>query len=145
MRLLEIEAPIVEQGATENCYDRYRKSGGIIDERAYHETLMKAGQIISLAPSFKAQAEFIAGVAGIPTNDPHGDFTQVAKIYQILRSDTNPGAEDHHSQMCDQELFAQATIISGKPWLGQIIEAHHNIPFIGVSQRPLQIIPTVTG
>lgn len=119
----------VEREATRDIsYDRYRELGGIINEGDYTRALTRAVQTTHLRETLVAQAELIARVAGFPLNNSNGHLDEITILYGVLRTDSKPGAEYHHGQMCDQRLFAEALRMMDRPdLLAKVIEAHPNI------------------
>lgn len=108
-------------------YETYRESGGVFDEQDYNEIL---GQNENMAPDQRIlnkqremQAEEMAKLAGIDLNK----IQNAVEVYGVLRSTpTGHDAENHHSQMPDQSLFAEALRISGNmDELYKLIEKYH--------------------
>lgn len=123
-----------EMVTNKTSYDRYRELGGIINEVDYQKALARAGQTTSLRKTLVAQAKLIARVAGVPLDDDfQGCPGKITILYGVLRTDSNsnPGEQYHHSQMCDQRLFAEALRMLDFPdLLAKVIKAHPNICFV---------------
>ena len=94
---------------TESSYQQYRKMGGVINEKDYKSALDRAKNAAALDnKSLILQVELIARKAGIALQNPEGALDQRIILYGILRTDINQGEKYHHSQMSDQQLFAEA-------------------------------------
>lgn len=114
-----------------NCYKRYRELGGIINEKDYKSILTRADNTAVLDITLIKQFECIAEFAGIELHNTKDTFDQRTILYGILRTDIKPTeVQYHHSQMCDQRLFAEALRMFGDTdSLQKIIESHPNISF----------------
>lgn len=114
-----------------NCYQRYKELGGIINEKDYCSALTRAKNITTLNIVLIKQAEYMAEFAGIELRNAKNAVDQRVTLYGILRTDTRPEkTQYHHSQMCDQRLFAEALRMLGDAEsLQKIIEAYPNISF----------------
>ena len=110
-------------------YQQYQELGGIINENDYQNALDRAKSAVMLDnKALIAQAESIAGTSGITLYNVDGALDKRIILYGKLRTDTNPGVEYHHSQMSDQQLFAEALRMLGDAdSLKKIIEAYPNI------------------
>ena len=110
-------------------YQRYRELGGIIYEKNYQRALDRARHTVTLDnEKLVGQAEFIAGKSGFTLHNSRGALDQRTILYGILRTDANPGVKYHHSQMGDQQLFAEALkMLEDEGSLKKLIEAHPNI------------------
>ncbi len=137
--------------ASEHNYEQYKRLGGIINEKDYQSALDRAKNITTLErPDFLrnghsvsrakdimildkeliSQAETMARVAGITLRNSEDALDPRTILYGILRRDTNPGVEYHHSQMSDQRLFAEVLRMLGDAdSLQKLIETHPNISF----------------
>ena len=119
------------QGVNDISYRRYQELGGIINEQNYQCALTRASETIQLSGVLIAQADLIARVAGITLDNADGCLDVITILYGVLRTDSKPGAQYHHSQMCDQRLFAEALRMLDCPiLLAKVIEAHPNICFV---------------
>src|SRR3989338_4941881 len=109
-------------------YQQYQELGGIINENDYQNALDRAQNAVMLDnKTLIGQAESIARVSGITLHNADGVLDKRIILYGKLRTDTNPGVEYHHSQMCDQQLFAEALRTLGDAdALKKIIEAYTN-------------------
>ena len=118
------------QTGENGAYDRYRELGGIINEKACKSALEKAEKTAAFHKFLIGQAENIARHAGIVLDNSGGVDPRV-KLYAVLRSDNKPEDErDHHSQMSDQRLFAEAVRMLGDAdSLNKIIAAYPHISF----------------
>ncbi len=114
-----------------NCYERYKKLGGIINEKDYVSALARAKNTATLKTTLIKQAEFIARVAGIELRNSKDAIDQRTILYGILRTDTAPKeVKYHHSQMSDQRLFAEVLRMLGDvDSLNKLINAHPHIAF----------------
>lgn len=120
-----------EMGVRDINYRRYRELGGIIDEANYRKALARVGHTTRLIDTLVVQARLIARVAGITLDNSGGYLNAATILYGVLRTDLNPGTQYHHSQMCDQRLFAEALRMLDCPdLLAKVIEAHPNICFV---------------
>lgn len=118
-------------GVRDISYRRYRELGGIIDEASYRKALARVEHTTHLTDTLVVQARLIAQVAGITLNNSGGYLNAATILYGVLRTDSNPGTQHHHSQMCDQRLFAEALRMLDYPdLLAKVIEAHPNICFV---------------
>jgi len=114
---------------TESSYQQYRKMGGVINEKDYKSALDRAKNAAALDnKSLILQVELIARKAGIALQNPEGALDQRIILYGILRTDINQGEKYHHSQMSDQQLFAEALrMLKDEESLKKLIEAYPNI------------------
>ncbi len=115
-----------------NCYGRYKKLGGIINEKDYESALTRAKNTTTLNILLIQQSEFIARIAGIKLCNTKDTIDQRTILYGILRSDTKSKeeAEYHHSDMSDQRLFAEVLRMLGDiDSLNKLINTHPNIAF----------------
>lgn len=114
-----------------NCYQQYQKLGGIINEKDYDSILAKAEDTTALNIPLIKQSEGIAEFAGIELHNTKDTIDPRTILYGILRTDTKPKeVQYHHSQMCDQRLFAEALRMLGDTdSLRKVIEAYPNISF----------------
>ncbi len=113
-----------------NCYQRYQELGGIINEKDYESALARTKNTTISCILLIKQLEFIARVAGIELHNAKGTIDQRIILYGILRTDTNKEVQYHHSQMCDQRLFAEALRMLGDiDSLNKLIDAHPHISF----------------
>lgn len=114
----------VQSPVEEHTYEEYMKLGGIINVSDYSSALLRAR---GKAPSAygRAQAELMARVAGIPLEEKDA----LIALYSVLREDENFGHEKyHHSQMSDQQLFAEVLRMRGEAeFLRKFIAAHPHI------------------
>ena len=115
----------------ENFYSQYRELGGIINERDCESALAKAKNTTEVAPVLVTQAECIAEFAGIKLHSTEGALDPVIVLYAALRTDVNSEkVVHHHSQMCDQRLFAEALRMLGyTDSLDKLLRAYPNIIF----------------
>lgn len=114
-----------------NCYQRYQELGGIINEKDHNSILARAENTTLLNMLLIKQSECIAEFAGIELHNTKDIIDPITILYGILRTDTKPEeVQYHHSQMCDQRLFAEALRILGDAYsLQKIIAAYPNISF----------------
>lgn len=114
-----------------NCYKRYQELGGIINEKDYENAFTRAKNTTALNIVLIKQSEMIAEFAGIELYNTKDAIDQKTILYGILRTDTKPEkTQYHHSQMCDQRLFAEALrMLEDTDSLQKIIEAYRNISF----------------
>lgn len=115
-----------------NCYERYKKLGGIINEKDYDSALARAKNPAAVKMSLIKQSEFIAQVAGIELRNEKDTPDQRTVLYGILRADakSKEEAEYHHSDMSDQRLFAETLRMLGDAdSLNKLINAYPNIAF----------------
>lgn len=123
------EVLLTEDGGEtkQSGYQEYRALGGIINEAEYVSALEKMKETGTADSMTTTQAGVIARVAGIEfgANDPR------VVLYGILRNDANTsGAEHHHSQMSDQQLFVEALrMLEDKESVQKVIQAHPHISF----------------
>ena len=105
-------------------YNRYKALGGIINEKDWKSVLERA-KAGGTDGHTLGQAESIAKFSGV-TLTP-----LVAALYCVLRSDEKPPeVENHHSQMSDQRLFAEALrMLDDAESLNKLIAAYPNISF----------------
>ena len=113
-------------------YQQYRKLGGIINENDYDSALLRAKSATTLDIALIRQSEIIARVAGIELYNTEDDLDPITALYGILRADIRPEkVRHHHSQMCDQRLFAEALRMLGNvDALNKLIRAHPHISFV---------------
>ena len=114
-----------------NCYQRYQELGGIINEKDYESALARARNAITPDGRLIKQAELIAQTAEIELCNAKDAIDQRVILYGVLRTDTRPEKTPyHHSQMCDQRLFAEALRMLGDvDSLNKLIAAHPHIIF----------------
>ncbi|MDP3697043.1 MAG: hypothetical protein Q8R55_03345 [Candidatus Taylorbacteria bacterium] len=112
-----------------NCYQRYQELGGIINEKDYGSALTKAKNTTTLAIALIKGLRVIAEFAGIELHNAKDSIDPRTILYGILRTDTKPeGVQDHHSQMSDQRLFAEALRMLGDTdALNKLVDAHHKV------------------
>lgn len=112
-------------------YRQYRELGGIINENDYENALLRAGGMTTLDKIRIKQAENIARFAGIELHNTGDVLGPIVVLYEVLRADIRPEkVRHHHSQMCDQCLFAEALRMLGNvDALNKLIRAHPNISF----------------
>lgn len=125
-------------------YQHYKELGGIINEKDYKSALDRAETIKNwkdyksalvtnnLATldneSLILQTETMAKESGIELHNSKDALDERTVLYGVLRTDTNPGVKHHHSQMGDQQIFAEALRILGdEKSLKKLIEAHPHI------------------
>ena len=115
----------------DNCYQRYQELGGIINENDYRSALLRAINASTLNKTRTAQAENIARVSGIELYGTEDNPNPITILYGVLRADIRPEkVRHHHSQMCDQNLFAEALRMLGDvDALNKLIHAHPHISF----------------
>lgn len=114
---------------SKDLYQQYQELGGIINEKDYQSALDRVQKMSELNnKSLIAQAELIANKSGIILHNSDGVLDPRIILYGILRIDINPGEKYHHSQMGDQQIFAEALRMLGDAdSLKKLIEAHPNI------------------
>ncbi len=114
-----------------NCYERYRKLGGIINEKDYGSALARTRNTATLDTTLIKQLEYIARIARIELHSTKNAIDQRIILYVVLRTDTAPKeVKYHHSQMSDQRLFAEALRILGDvDSLNKLINTHPHISF----------------
>lgn len=118
----------VLEEAPRNKYEQYRSLGGVINEEDYQSALDRIKGTVSLDKNLISQAGGIARASDIELHNLGGQLDPRVILYGILRTDTNPNAEYHHSQMSDQKLFAEALRMLGdEDSLQKLIVAHPNI------------------
>ena len=112
-------------------YQQYQELGGIINEEDYQSALARAKNTATLDAILIKQSELIARVAGIELRNAKDSLDQRTVLYGILRTDAKPKeVKYHHSQMCDQRLFAEALRMLGDTdSLNKLISAHPHISF----------------
>lgn len=132
-------------------YARYKSLGGVIDKGACQDIWTEAAGITYVDKALSLQADHYALESGVPLwkADPFDKVKVVWKsgiwvtlysadqvddatvLYGVLRSGINPEPEFHHSQMCDQRLFAEALRMLGRrPEIKRVIAAYPNIHFV---------------
>lgn len=113
-------------------YRRYRELGGIINEDDYNSALLRAGKTTALAITLIKQVEIIARVAGIELHNTEDALDPITVLYGVLRTDIRPEkVRHHHSQMCDQRLFAEVLrILEDIDALNKLIWTHPHISFV---------------
>ena len=111
-------------------YNKYQELGGIINEKDCISALTRAEKTAVFNESLIRQAENIAKHAGIVLDNSGGVDPKV-KLYAVLRADNKPeDVKDHHSQMSDQRLFAEAVrMLWDVDSLNKMIAAYPNISF----------------
>ena len=111
------------------CYQRYRELGGVINEKDYESALAMARNAITPNGMLIKQAELIAQTAEIELCNAKGAVDQRVILYGVLRTDTRPEkTQYHHSQMCDQRLFAEALRMLGDvDSLNKLVDAYHKV------------------
>jgi len=113
-----------------NAYDKYRELGGIINKADYESALNREPESDHKNRQYMKAAENIAEFAGIPLKSTEDDADPRIKRFAILRSYQKPGGTNHHGQMNDQRLFAEALRIQGdNDALEKLIKAYPNINF----------------
>ncbi len=116
-----------------NCYERYQKLGGIINEKDYESALARAKNttVLDLEITLIKQSELIAKIAGIELHNSTDALDQRTILYGILRADAKPkGIKHHHNQMSDQRLFAEVLRMLGDiDSLNKLINTHPHISF----------------
>ena len=117
----------IEEGG---AYGKYQKLGGIINEKDCISALTRAEKIVAFNEPLRRQAKNIAEYAGIVLDDSGGIDPKV-KLYAVLRADNKPrNVKNHHSQMSDQRLFAEAIRMLGDvDSLNKMIAAYPDISF----------------
>jgi|SRR3989338_10054939 len=110
-------------------YRQYQEFGGIINEKDYQNVLTRAENMATLDnKSLILQIESIAKVSGIILRNSEAALDKRIILYGILRTSVNAGEKYHHSQMGDQQLFAEALRMLGdKDSLQKLIKAYPNI------------------
>jgi len=110
------------------CYERYLERGGILNEVDYQRVMEKTRQAVQLRQSLILQAEQIAKCSGVVLNNFPQQPDEVTILYGVLRTDEKPGAENHHGQMSDQRLFAEALkMLDRLGLLVKVMETYPNI------------------
>ncbi len=114
-----------------NYYERYKKLGGIINEKDYESALARAKNTTTLDIALIKELEFIARIAGIKLRNTKDTIDQRTILYGILRTDAKPeGVKYHHCQMSDQRLFAEVLRMLGDvDSLNKLINTHPHIAF----------------
>jgi len=114
---------------SKHSYPRYKALGGIINEKDYKSALDRAQSMAALEnKSLVLQAKMIAEESGIALHSLEIASDPRVILYGILRTEVNPGEKYHHSQMGDQQLFAEALrMLEDEDSLKKLIEAHPNI------------------
>ncbi len=114
-----------------NCYERYKKLGGIINEKDYESALTRAKNATILDIALIKELEFIARIAGIELRNTKDAIDQRTILYGILRTDAKPeGIKYHHCQMSDQRLLAEALRMLGDvDSLNKLINTYPHIAF----------------
>jgi len=112
-------------------YSRYTELGGIINETDYLSIRQRANGILVPNWLLTGQVNIIAGVTGIRLSNNGAALDPITKLYMVMRTDLQPeGVVHHHSQMCDQRLFAEALrILEDEESLNTLFAAHRNISF----------------
>ena len=115
----------------DNSYQRYQELGGIINKNDYDSALLRARDATTFDKTLMVQAENIARFAGIELHSTEDHLDPIITLYGILRADIRPKkVRHHHSQMCDQCLFAEALRMLGNiDALNKLIHAYPNISF----------------
>lgn len=115
----------------DNNFLRYVGLGGIINGKDFQSSLARAKQTTTVDKIFIAQAESMANTSGIVLHNSKDFLDPRIILYGILRSDIKPKEiKNHHSQMSDQHLFAEALRMLGDVGsLEKLIAAHPNISF----------------
>ena len=110
----------------ENNYSSYQKLGGVINEKDYLSTQLRAKFETTPSASTVAQVEVMARVAGIELHTQSGAADERIILYGILRADNKPAdVEHHHAQMGDQQLFAEALkMVGDSDSLAKLIASH---------------------
>jgi hypothetical protein len=115
---------------SKSLYDQYVRLGGIINEVDYQSIFERAKNTTRINISLIKQSELIAQAAGIELLNTKNTVAPITMLYGILRTDTNSESQYHHSQMCDQRLFAEALrILADEESLNKLIIAYPNISF----------------
>lgn len=115
-----------------NCYERYRELGGIINEKDYENAIARAKNtaVPDLDIMRIKQSELIAKIAGIELRNAKDTMDQRTILYVILRADKPKGVKYHHCQMSDQRLFAEVLrMLEDIDSLNKLINAYPNISF----------------
>ncbi|MDO8664259.1 MAG: hypothetical protein Q7K44_01780 [Candidatus Liptonbacteria bacterium] len=108
-------------------YQKYRESGGILNETDYMDGIKTATSLrepeMVLNRQVQLQAKEMAKFANLNLDDND----KAIVLYGILRTDTNPDKKEyHHSQMSDQSLFMEALRMSeDTDSADKLIEAYH--------------------
>jgi hypothetical protein len=121
----------------EDGYERYKKLGGIINEKDYQtaiDSTIETNRLDignSAIRSRISQAEAIARQAGIKLNNLEDVLDPRVITYVLLRSDVMPeDAKFHHSQMSDQNIFGEVLrMYDDADSLDKLIKAYPNISF----------------
>ena len=124
--------PTAPDNPKENkSYHQYKELGGLINEQDYENTLTRAINTTVVNKPQIAQAEGIAGFAGIELHNTKDAVDKRIILYGILRSDVKPEeVKYHHSQMDDQRLFAEVLKMLGDvESLDKMIKTYPNISF----------------
>ncbi|MBI2023703.1 hypothetical protein HYT01_04050 [Candidatus Giovannonibacteria bacterium] len=129
-----MENYLEEEKKEANTYERYREMGGIINEKEHQNVLNSSKKIPPFAKRSQKEKERILQVteianrSGIELNNPEGGLDPRVEQYLALRDFDIPGGTNHHGQMPDQQLFAEALRISGdEDSLKKLMEMHPNI------------------
>ncbi|KKT41116.1 hypothetical protein A2W54_03755 [Candidatus Giovannonibacteria bacterium RIFCSPHIGHO2_02_43_13] len=113
-----------------DTYDKYRELGGIINRADYEDALHKEMAASKESGEFVIEAGAIARHAGIELENEKGTVDPRAKLFAVLRSYQKPGGNNHHGQMGDQHLFAEALRMLGdSDALEKLIKAYPNMDF----------------
>lgn len=122
-------SPATPDNTKEKSYNQYRDLGGIINEKDYKNTIIKAENTTVIDRTRLMQAESIAKFAGIELHNTENAIDQRIILYGILRDDIQPvETETHPNQMSDQHLFAEALRMLGDiESLNKMIDVYKNI------------------
>ena len=119
--------PIGPDNPKENkSYHQYKELGGLINEKDYENTLTRARNMTAVDEPEKAQAEGIAGFAGIELHNTKDAVDPRIILYGVLSRDVRSKIERPY----DQRLFAEALKMLGDvKSLDKMIKTYPNISF----------------
>lgn len=107
------------EDSPEKSFERYKESGGQIDEKAYQNVLEKFKQPTTPDKPVVLQVEAMAAKSGIELRSSKDSPDPRIVLYGIMRSESN---------LRDQRLFAEVLRISGDTdSLKKLMETYPNI------------------
>lgn len=124
---VELFFNLTEEIPGQSSYERYLELGGIINEEDYRKAMGRMEQTTTLEKCLISQAEHIAKTTGIRLQNFKGELDPTTILYGVLRTDQNPDVKNHHGQMSDRQLFAEALRMLDQPEsLAKLIQAYPN-------------------